>query len=163
MNKDCVLYPCETVEYSNCCIRDCGRYKVKKKLVFGEWCKLNTPFNELGETCNHPEYNGYCNISSCPIYKQFADRIKLTFCLDCKKKDLKIKQIKIADFNKELRFIATCPNCGKIIRDKNHPEINDMITCINCNSEFEICSTANFRDPSCRSDIDPLSLLESRE
>ena len=55
-----------------------------------------------------------------------------------------MKQIKRADFKKEISYIYTCPNCITEIREFKLPEINDIIYCTECNQKLEICSVNNY-------------------
>ncbi len=74
MHEDCILYPCETVEQENCCIRDCGRYKSKyspNKIAifasesFGDWCKYQNNKYRITAGCTLRE--NYCSQLECPI------------------------------------------------------------------------------------------------
>lgn len=33
IREDCILNPCDVVQHHDCCVRDCGRYKMSKKLI----------------------------------------------------------------------------------------------------------------------------------
>ncbi len=113
-------------------------------VIFGEWCKYRTEDFILDYGCSCDSYNGYCSRYSCPILKKLLEENMKNSCSNCKKKDIKIKQIKKSDFKKAIGFTATCPNCSKPIKYMENPEINDRVTCTNCYEHYEICSTNNY-------------------
>ena len=78
MHKDCILFPCETVEQENCCIRDCGRYKIDinkmnqiKKASFKkriEWIAKCTVCGEQIRWHKWPELSSQVHCSECDTW-----------------------------------------------------------------------------------------------
>ena len=82
MKMDCILYPCETVDSENCCIKDCGRYKTGRVMIkeifkselWGDWCRYQDESYHWA-VCGHPKNNNgvrvkYCASDICPLIQK---------------------------------------------------------------------------------------------